>query len=358
MTPCFSVLIPSYNRPEYIGELINSFLNGKFQDFEIIISDDCSPKRDQIKELITVYEKDHRVSFFSQENNIGEVGNKNFLVSKAKGQFNILIGDDDKFNPDSLTILHKKIIDNPSFDIYTFGYSTMTENSERLSRYVSPRDIKINLQDFKIASHIFCADMLPLWIFHPSTFCCKAGSEKSIGYSYEVGMAEDLYFIFEMLLDNKKLLVISEEIFQWRKIITKSKSDQLNQSSIYLNDIKARLKIYQQILKKYSSNKHFDFFLSDEYIYRFLIKNILSDKRIDLSNLKNILFDDKELKEIDVINKLINFSKQKSIYIWINKFLLLPKRVFIFLQIFGLMDTISFLTGLFSNKKIFSMVKS
>ena len=57
MTPFFSVLIPSYNRPEYIGELINSFLNGKFQDFEIIISDDCSPKRDQIKERIKLIVK-------------------------------------------------------------------------------------------------------------------------------------------------------------------------------------------------------------------------------------------------------------------------------------------------------------
>ena len=358
MIPFFSVLIPSYNRPEYIGELINSFLNGKFKDFEIIISDDCSPKVDELKQLIKVFELDHRVSFFTQENNIGEVGNKNFLVSKAKGQFNILIGDDDKFIPNSLSILHKKIIDNPNFDIYTFGYSTMNENSERLSKYVSPKDIKINLEDFKIASHVFCADMLPLWIFHPSTFCCRAGLEKSIGYSYEVGMAEDMYFIFEVLLDNKTLFVISEEIFQWRKIISKSKSDQLNQSSIYLNDIKARLKIYQQILKKYSFNNHFDFFISDEYVYRFLFKNIISDKTIVLSNLKSILFDDKELIETDVINKLVNLSKQKSTYIRINKFLLLPKRIFIFFQIFGFMDTIRFLFGHFSNKKIFSLVKS
>jgi len=358
MSPFFSILVPSYNRPEYIGELIKSILNGKFKNFEIIISDDCSPKADEIKELIRLFEEDNRVRFFLQEKNIGEVGNKNFLVSKAKGQFNILIGDDDRFNFDSLAILHKKILDNPNYDIYTFGYSTINENGERLSKYVSPKDIQINLHDFKIASHVFCADMLPLWIFHPSTFCCRAGIEKSIGYSYQVGMAEDMYFIFEALLNNKKLFVISEEIFQWRKIIFKSKSDQLNQSSIYLNDLKARLKIYQQILKKYSSNNHYYFFISDEYIYRFLIKNLLSDKRIILSELKSILFHDKELAEIDVINKLVNFSKQKSIYVWFHKSLLLPKRIFIFYKIFGFINTICFLFGLYSNKKIFSLVQS
>ena len=44
MKPFFSILIPSYNRPEYINELLESIFLGGIEEFEVIISDDCSPK--------------------------------------------------------------------------------------------------------------------------------------------------------------------------------------------------------------------------------------------------------------------------------------------------------------------------
>ena len=40
--PAISVIIPMYNAEKYIGELLDSLLIQTFQDFEVIVVDDCS----------------------------------------------------------------------------------------------------------------------------------------------------------------------------------------------------------------------------------------------------------------------------------------------------------------------------
>ena len=41
--PLVSVIIPNYNHRKYLHERIDSVLGQEFQDFELIILDDCSP---------------------------------------------------------------------------------------------------------------------------------------------------------------------------------------------------------------------------------------------------------------------------------------------------------------------------
>ena len=51
----FSIIVPSYNSEKYVGELLNSLQNQKYdkKDFEVLLIDDCST--DNTLEVVASY---------------------------------------------------------------------------------------------------------------------------------------------------------------------------------------------------------------------------------------------------------------------------------------------------------------
>jgi glycosyltransferase involved in cell wall biosynthesis len=70
-TPLVSVLMTSYNREKYIGEAIESVLESTYNNFELIIVDDCSTDN-TVKIAKSFAEKDARVKVFCNDKNPGD----------------------------------------------------------------------------------------------------------------------------------------------------------------------------------------------------------------------------------------------------------------------------------------------
>ena len=89
--PIVSVIIPVYNKREYINETIISVLNQDFNIFEIIVVDDGSTDKslEVIKEI-----KDPRLRVFSQSN-FGVERSRNFGFSQSSGSFIVFLDADD-----------------------------------------------------------------------------------------------------------------------------------------------------------------------------------------------------------------------------------------------------------------------
>ena len=98
--PRVSILIPTYNYAFCLDETVQSVLNQTFQDFELIIIDDCS--KDNTDEVVQKYLSDARVSYYKNEVNLGLVGNWNKCLSYAKGDYIKFLCADDKFRSDLL----------------------------------------------------------------------------------------------------------------------------------------------------------------------------------------------------------------------------------------------------------------
>ena len=88
----YSFIIPVYNRPEEIDELLQSFLNleGKIY-YEIVIVEDGSTETS--KNIINKYLKDLNISYFFKENS-GPGDSRNFGMQHAKGNYYIILDSD------------------------------------------------------------------------------------------------------------------------------------------------------------------------------------------------------------------------------------------------------------------------
>lgn len=99
MVPKATICIPSYNYDRFIGDAIRSVLNQTYDDFELIVIDDCSS--DESEAVITSF-SDCRLRLIKNEENLGITKNWNRCLSHAKGDYICIMGADDVLRPDFL----------------------------------------------------------------------------------------------------------------------------------------------------------------------------------------------------------------------------------------------------------------
>ena len=83
--PKISVCIPAYNRVEVLPDLLDSVLAQDYDDYEVVIVDDCSPQREEIRAVIERYAaKSPRIRYFENERNLGYDANNDKYVDMFK----------------------------------------------------------------------------------------------------------------------------------------------------------------------------------------------------------------------------------------------------------------------------------
>lgn len=96
--PYFSVVIPLYNKENYIKRAVDSLLHQSFTDFEIIVVDDGS--NDKGPEIVQTI-NDKRVKLFSKENG-GVSSARNYGIQKACADLICFLDADDYVLPNHL----------------------------------------------------------------------------------------------------------------------------------------------------------------------------------------------------------------------------------------------------------------
>jgi glycosyltransferase involved in cell wall biosynthesis len=114
MAPTFTVIMTSFNYAPYIGAAIESVLVQTFQDWELLIVDDCST--DDSWRVIQDF-KDPRIKSHRHQVNLGACAAYNQALSIAQGKYIACLDSDDLFMPDKLERQAEFLERHPEIDI-------------------------------------------------------------------------------------------------------------------------------------------------------------------------------------------------------------------------------------------------
>lgn len=116
MKPKVSVIISTYNRKPLLKKAIKSVLNQSFQEWELIVVDDCSTV--DVKKLVKSF-GDDRIRYYKTKENTGHDSKpKNIGIDNARGEYICFLDDDDKYFTDSLKILYTYIAESGADVVY------------------------------------------------------------------------------------------------------------------------------------------------------------------------------------------------------------------------------------------------
>ena len=140
--PKVSVCIPAFNAEGYIRSALDSVFLQTYQDFEIIVVDNCSKDHTEaiVTELLPLSEK---ITFYKNDHNIGMAKNFNKCLDYARGQYIKFLCADDLLLPGCLEKMVTGLDAHPEVSLVCGGRLSVNEygNSFGLQRYSSETQI-------------------------------------------------------------------------------------------------------------------------------------------------------------------------------------------------------------------------
>jgi glycosyltransferase involved in cell wall biosynthesis len=211
-SPFFSVVIPLYNKQDYIAKTIESVLNQNFKDFEIIIVDDGST--DKGIEIVKNFQKEG-ITIITQKNSGVSIA-RNRGVEVAKANFIALLDADDFWHENHLFELNKQIQTFPKAGLYCNNYEIYHTNG-----FSRPADLNLEynkdciiVNDFFTASITNCLAWTSAVAFSKKTFEAIGGFDPElktfqdldlwirIALEYDISFNPEITMSYHFFVDN------------------------------------------------------------------------------------------------------------------------------------------------------------
>ena len=134
--PFFSVIVPTYNQANYLGEALDSLLAQTDADWEAVVVNDGST--DSTPEVLeTYFKKDKRFRVYHKRN--GGVGSAlNAGLREAKGEWICWLSSDDLFETRKLQIHREWIVRHPTCHFFFSHYRELDGTTGKFVEAVKP----------------------------------------------------------------------------------------------------------------------------------------------------------------------------------------------------------------------------
>jgi len=102
----YSVIIPLYNRPQEIKELLETLTHQTYRNFEVMVIEDGSVK--DAADIVKSFSDQLNIRYFVKENE-GQGFTRNYAFARAKGDYFIIFDSDCLIPPDYLENVEKRL---------------------------------------------------------------------------------------------------------------------------------------------------------------------------------------------------------------------------------------------------------
>lgn len=131
-----SIILPTYNGEKFIKESIDSVLNQTYNNWELIIINDCST--DNTPNIINEYQtKDSRIRVISNEQNKKLPASLNIGFSYASGEYYTWTSDDNKYYPTAIEEMVDFLDKNPQTDLVSYNFNFVNEDGSYQNIYTN-----------------------------------------------------------------------------------------------------------------------------------------------------------------------------------------------------------------------------
>lgn len=302
-----SIIIPVYNVENYLKECINSVLEQKFKDYEIILVNDGS--RDNGGKICDEYSKKYSFISTIHKENGGLSEARNFGLRIAKGEYILFIDSDDYIAKDSLSIIAEKILLNKKIDLIFLDAIKFYPDGKIIPMNVGYKEKEINGKS-KDEVMKYLAKLSKF----PGSSCTKLISNRLIQenklYFKKGILSEDIEWTIRLLKVAENFLYIKMPYYYYRQ----------NREGSITNTISLKkLECNLLIIEKYSSKnlklnyqQEINSFMAYEFVIALYNYGLLAPKE------KKLIIN--KLKKNKWILKYSNLNKIKFIKFFINIF--------------------------------------
>lgn len=112
--PLFSIVLTTYNRPEFLKGALQSLKDQTMQDFEVVLVNDCGAP---VEDILASF--DLNITYIRRGQNGGPSAATNTALSVCRGRFIGYLGDDDIVLPEHLAIHARTHAEHPGSVVYT-----------------------------------------------------------------------------------------------------------------------------------------------------------------------------------------------------------------------------------------------
>lgn len=161
--PFISVLIPSYNHQDYVGETLESIWSQNYSNLEIIVVDDCSSDNSRQRLQHLQQRSPVPVKLHFNEVNQGVAATLNRALSFAQGDLVAIIASDDLLAPDCLSEAVRRFEENPLLKV-VYGNGRVLEGRVLGRRVHKQKVADLLAQEPKKIAEYLLTHVSPLFI--------------------------------------------------------------------------------------------------------------------------------------------------------------------------------------------------